>query len=136
VRVCAITVEPETISRLKQRWEEWGLEDVPLDIVESPFREIGIPLISYLHQRDLQNPHHEPTLVVLPEFVVAHWWERLLHNQTSAAIRDALYHDQISGGRGRPVISVPYRIGEEPYVPMILQHDDDDPVDELRVEKM
>jgi len=124
VRVCAITIEPGTIERLKQRWEQWNLQTVPLDIVESPYREIGVPLVSYLHQRDTQNPNHEPTLVVLPEFVVAHWWERLLHNQTSAAIRDALYHDQIAGGRGRPVISVPYRIGDEPYVPVILQQDD------------
>lgn len=132
VRVCAITVEPETISRLKHRWQEWGLEEVPLDIVESPFREIGIPLVRYLHQRDLRNPHHEPTLVVLPEFVVAHWWERLLHNQTSAAIRDALYHDQISGGRGRPVISVPYQIDDEPYVPVMLQPEE--PTTEQAVE--
>jgi amino acid transporter len=124
VRVCAITVEPETIQRLKRRWQEWGLEHVPLDIVESPYREIGIPLVSYLHQRDQQNQHHEPTLVVLPEFVVAHWWERFLHNQTSVAIRDALYHDQIAGGRGRPVIAVPYRIGEEAYVPVTLQQHD------------
>ncbi len=135
VRVCAITIEPDVIQRLKDRWNEWKLEEVPLDIVESPFREIGIPLVSYLHQRDRLNTNHEPTLVVLPEFVVAHWWERLLHNQTSTAIRDALYHDQISGGRGRPVISVPYRIGEEPYVPMTLQHDNDEVVDERLVQE-
>lgn len=128
VRVCAITVEPGTIERLKQRWEQWNLQTVPLDIVESPYREIGVPLVSYLHQRDTQNPNHEPTLVVLPEFVVAHWWERLLHNQTSAAIRDALYHDQIAGGRGRPVISVPYRIGDEPYVPVTLQQEEKNPL--------
>lgn len=130
VRVCAITVEPETIERLKRRWVEWDLHQVPLDIVESPYREIGTPLVRYLHERDQQNPHHEPTLVVLPEFVVARWWERLLHNQTSTAIRDALYHDQISGGRGRPVIDVPYRIGDSPYVPVTLQQEEletDDP---------
>jgi len=134
VRVCAITVEPDVIQRLKHRWEEWGLKEVPLDIVESPFREIGIPLVRYLHQRDRQNANHEPTLVVLPEFVVAHWWERLLHNQTSAAIRDALYHDQISSGRGRPVISVPYQIGEEPYVPVMLQPEE--PATEQSVEEI
>lgn len=123
VRVCAITIEPDVIQRLKDRWQEWNLEGVPLDIVQSPYREIGIPLVNYLHERDKQNPNHEPTLVILPEFVVTHWWERLLHNQTSVTIRDALYHDQISGGRGRPVISVPYRIGDERYVPVTLQSD-------------
>lgn len=123
VRVCAITVEPDVIQRLKDRWQEWGLEEVPLDIVQSPYREIGIPLVNYLHERDKQNLNHEPTLVILPEFVVTHWWERLLHNQTSVTIRNALYRDQISGGRGRPVISVPYRIGDERYVPVTLQPD-------------
>lgn len=121
VRVCAITVDPDTILRLEQRWKEWDLHQVPLDIVESPYREIGHPLVAYLHKRDKNNPHNEPTLVILPEFVVSHWWERLLHNQTSVSIRDALYHDQISGGRGRPVISVPYRIGDERYIPVALQ---------------
>jgi hypothetical protein len=121
VRVCAITVDPETIERLKERWKEWQLETVPLDIVSSAYREIGGPLVNYLHARDRKNLHCEPTLVVLPEFVVMHWWERFLHNQTSATIRDALYRDQIAGGRGRPVISVPYRIGEERYIPVKLQ---------------
>jgi hypothetical protein len=51
---------------------------------------------------------------MLPEFVVSHWWERLLHNATSVTIREALYQDQVERGRGRPVISVPYRIGDTP----------------------
>lgn len=121
VRVCAIGVEPDAIERLKRRWHDWQLESVPLDIVNSPYREIGRPLVKYLHERDAENPHQETTLVILPEFVVTSTWERLLHNQTSATIRDALYRDQIRGGRGRPVISVPYRIGDERYVPISLQ---------------
>ncbi len=121
VRVCAINVEPASIERLRKRWSDWYLETVPLDVIESPYREIGHPLVRYLHQRDEANPTGEATLVVLPEFVVSLWWERLLHNQTSTAIRDALYHDQLAGGRGRPVISVPYQIGDQPYVPVALQ---------------
>jgi hypothetical protein len=93
-----------------------------LDVITSPYREIGYPLIRYLHKRDQANSTGEPTIVILPEFVVSHWWERLLHNQTSVAIRDALYRDQLAGGRGRPVISVPYRIGDELYEPMALQN--------------
>jgi hypothetical protein len=57
---------------------------------------------------------------VLPEFVVTHWWERLLHNGTSVTIRDVLFHDQIEQGRGRPIIHVPYRIGDELYQPELL----------------
>ncbi len=120
VRVCAVEVEPDAIDRLKQRWKEWQL-NVPLDIVPSPYRAIGEPLIRYLHERDVENPNGDPTTVVLPEFVVSTWWEKLLHNQTSTAIRDALYRDQIARGRGRPVINVPYRIGDELYEPIAVE---------------
>jgi amino acid transporter len=118
IRACAIEVEPTAIERLKQRWKDWNIQ-VPLDIVESPYREIGRPLIEYLHHFDQENPGDVATAVVIPEFVVSEWWAKFLHNQTSVAIRAALYCDQIERGKGRPVISVPYRIGEELYEPTL-----------------
>lgn len=118
VRAVTIEAEPGGTDRLRARWEEWSL-DIPLDIIESPYREIGSPLIEYLHERDQESPQNVPTTVVMPEFVVEHWWEQYLHNQTAVAIRAALYHDQIQKGRGRPVMTVPYRIGEELYEPVL-----------------
>jgi amino acid transporter len=118
VRVCHIETDTETTERLKERWSKWSM-DIPLDILSSPYREIGRPLIEYLHERDQAQDGVLPTVVVLPEFVVEHWWERYLHNQTSVAIRAALYHDQIARGRGRPVINVPYRIGDDLYQPIL-----------------
>jgi len=121
VHVCAIETNSEATRRLKSQWKEWGLESIPLDIVPSPYREIGEPLLDYLHELDHTHRHDEPTVVVLPEFVVEHWWEKLLHNQTSVTIREALYRDQIDGNRGRPVISVPYRVGAPQYLPILMQ---------------
>ena len=121
VRICAIEVEPTAIDRLLERWEQWQLQHIPLDIIESPYREIGHPLIEYLHQVDVEHPNDIPTVVVIPEFVVSRWWEKLMHNQTTVAIRAALYHDQIAQGRGRSVINVPYRIGDELYEPLLVQ---------------
>lgn len=120
VRVCSIDVEPAAVERLLQRWRDWSLK-LPLDIINSPYREIGRPLIEYLHRLDEESEEHIPTVVVLPVFVVSHWWEWFLHNQTIIAIRDALYHDQIKHGRGRPVIEVPYRIGDDLYEPISLE---------------
>lgn len=117
VHACAIAVEPEAVEVLENRWREWSLQSVTLDIVESPYREIARPLIEYLHEFDHESHVHIPTMVVIPEFVVEHWWERLMHNGTSVTIREALYRDQIARGRGRPVINVPYRIGDELYSP-------------------
>lgn len=118
VRAATIEIEPEQTERLKKRWHQWNI-NIPLDIIESPYREISRPLIAYLHQQDDQHPDQVPTAIVMPEFVVIHWYDRFLHNQTSVAIRDALYHDQITRGRGRPVINVPYRIGDQPYEPIL-----------------
>lgn len=120
VRICAIAVEPHAIERLQDRWRQWHLESIPLDIVDSPYREIQRPLIRYLHDLDNANGGVSPAVVVLPEFVVARWWQRFLHNGTSVAIRDALYHDQIQHGRGRPVIAVPYQIGDVLYEPDLI----------------
>lgn len=124
VRACAIEVEPSVIQRLEKKWAEWKLHHIPLDVVQSPYREVGQPLIAYLHKLDDAHPEDVPTLVVLPQLVVSTWFERLLHNQTSIAIREALYLDQIEGGRGRPVIDVPYRIGENRYEPTMINAED------------
>ncbi len=120
VRVCSIEVEAPSTEALKKRWKQWQIA-IPLDIVESEYREIGRPLIRYLHQIDESNTDNVPTIVVLPEFVVSSWWEKLLHNQSSLAIRAALYQDQITRGRGRPVLNVPYRIGEALYEPGLVK---------------
>jgi len=117
VRVCAIETEPAATERLSQRWAEWNLQKIPLDILESPYREIGRPLINYLHEFDQGSV---PAMVILPEFVVSKWWHRLLHNGTTSTIRDVLYRDHLARGHGRPVVIVPYRIGKELYEPEVV----------------
>lgn len=124
VRACAIEVEPTVIERLEKKWKEWHLHHIPLDVVQSPYREVGKPLIEYLHKLDDAHSEDVPALVVLPQLVVSNWYERFLHNQTSVAIREALYLDQIEGGRGRPVIDVPYRIGDTRYEPITVNAED------------
>jgi amino acid transporter len=132
VRVCAIETEPAAIERLSQRWVDWKLEKIPLDILESPYREIGRPLLNYLHEYDDGGV---PAMVMLPQFVVKKLWHRLLHNGTTSTIRDVLYQDNLSRGHGRPVILVPYRIGTELYEPevvAVLQPNNQPPIGEPR----
>jgi amino acid transporter len=118
VRAVTLEVDPEETERLRMRWRQWNLK-VPLDVVETPYREVGSPLIAYLHERDELEHQNVPTAVIMPEFVVDRWYERWLHNGTAVAIRAALYEDQIQKGKGRPVITVPYRIGEALYEPIL-----------------
>lgn len=123
VRAVAISVEPQQIDLLRTKWRKWNLTSVPLDVIPSPFRAITGPLLRYLHERDEVDPEELPTMVVVPEFVVDKWWEKFLHNGTTNIIRAALYHDQIERGHGRPVIFVPYRIGDTLYQPDIIGHE-------------
>jgi amino acid transporter len=74
-----------------------------LVLLESPYRSLVVPLVAYINAVRDANPEATIT-VILPEFVPAHWWERLLHNQTALRLKLALYAD-----RGVVVTNVPYR---------------------------
>ena len=61
-------------------------EETQLVIIESPYRSLTRPLLSYVET--VRELHLEDTLtVILPEFVVAHWWEYFLHNQTALQLK-------------------------------------------------
>ena len=78
VRAVLISDEPEEAARVRERWER-QLPDVPLVIVESPYRALVGPLLSYLDVLDEAWPPDEAapiTFVVIPEYVARHWWER------------------------------------------------------------
>lgn len=100
-----ITDEPEEAMRLRERWSR-QLPDIPLVILESPYRALVGPLTAYLHVLDTHHDaEQEPiTFVIVPEYVARSWWERVLYNQAARRLRAALL--------GRPhtvVVNVPYR---------------------------
>ncbi len=106
VTAVLISDEPEEAAAVRERWER-QLPDVPLVIVESPYRALVAPLISYLDVQDRAWPTDKDapiTFVVIPEYVARSWWERVLYNQSAKRLRAALL--------GRPhtvVVNVPYR---------------------------
>ena len=106
VRAVLISDEPEEAATLRDRWQR-QVPDVPLVIVESPYRALVGPLLAYLDVLDQTWPDakEEPvTFVVIPEYVARSWWERILYNQSANRLRTALI--------GRPhtvVVNVPYR---------------------------
>ncbi len=108
VRAVYVTDDLDDAAALRERWER-QLPDVPLVIVESPFRAVISPVIAYLDILDQAWPDDKEapvTIVVLPEYVARHWWDRLLYNQTAKRLKAALI------GRERTVIAdVPYRRG-------------------------
>jgi len=101
-----VTTDPEEANTLRERWDR-QLPGVPLVIVESPYRAIVGPMVTYLDVLDRAWPPDREaptTIVVLPEYVAKHWWDRLLYNQSAKRLKAALV------GREHTVIAnVPYR---------------------------
>ena len=60
--------------------QEKGLPEPELITLHSTFRLVISPLMDYILELERQNPDRKIT-VLLPELVVNHWWENLLHNQ-------------------------------------------------------
>jgi len=110
VRAVLVTDDPAEAAAIAERWRR-QIPDVPLVVVESPYRALIGPLLSYLDVLRTSWPpdRDEPiTFVVIPEYVARSWWERLLYNQSAKRLRAALL--------GRPhtvVVNVPYRRDEE-----------------------
>ncbi len=91
----------EEIASLRQRWEESN-QSIPLVIVETPYRSVIGPLLSYIDIIHRRKPK-EIVTVVVPEFVASKWWQQLLHNQTALRLKAALLSRP-----GIVVTSVPY----------------------------
>lgn len=95
---------------MRRAWTDLGTT-IPLVIIESPYRSLVGPLLTYLDEIDKQRPDDTLT-VVLPEYVPRHWWEQILHNQTALRIKAALLFRP-----GTVVISVPYHLSRNPPTP-------------------
>lgn len=106
IRAVFVTDVPEEGKVLRERWER-QVPGVPLVIVESPYRAVISPVIAYLDVLEQAWPPDKPapiTIVVLPEYVARHWWDRVLYNQTAKRMKAAIL------GREHTVIAdVPYR---------------------------
>jgi len=101
-----VTDDREAAEDLRARWEKL-IPDVPLLIIESPYRAFVAPMLAYVGSLQRAEPGVTIT-VVLPGFVPRHWWERPLHNQDVMRLKPYL-----SKRPGVRVIDLPYRLEEE-----------------------
>jgi amino acid transporter len=104
-----IELEPGAGKHIREEWVEWW-PDVPLAVVSSPYRSTIGPLLDFLDETDRQHNDGRQAVVVLPEFIPAHWWEEFLHNQTALIIKTALLFRRQRSGLQRVIIDVPYRL--------------------------
>ncbi|WP_199443216.1 APC family permease [Umezawaea beigongshangensis] len=98
-----VNVDDADTRRLVQ---EWGRENfkVPLKVIESPYREITKPVLDYVKRVRTDNPRDVVT-VFIPEYVVGHWWEQFLHNQSALRLKGRLLFQP-----GVMVTSVPWQL--------------------------
>ncbi|NYJ22481.1 amino acid transporter [Leifsonia shinshuensis] len=83
-----VSIEEEATQKLQRQWIEQNIH-VPLTIIESPYREFGVPVIKYLKHRREEHGS-EVVTVYLPQYIVGHWWESLLHNHRARRLSKQL----------------------------------------------
>ncbi|MFJ9981525.1 APC family permease [Streptomyces cyaneofuscatus] len=99
----SISVDPDETKALREDWERRNI-DVPLKILDSPYREVTRPVIEYVKGLRRQSPR-DVVSVYIPEYVVGHWYEHLLHNQSALRLKGRLLFTP-----GVMVTSVPYQL--------------------------
>ncbi len=83
-----VNVEDAETRALQADWERYDIP-VPLTVVESPYREITRPVVDYVKGVRRDSPR-ELVVVFVPQYVVGHWWENVLHNQSALRLRARL----------------------------------------------
>jgi amino acid transporter len=81
-----------------------GLQKPELVTISSTYRFIVNPLMDYILDLEEKNPGRKVT-VLLPELVVRHWWENLLHNQRVQLLKLLLL---VKGGQRIVVVNIPW----------------------------
>jgi len=107
---------------LRRDWFELDVP-VPLLILESSFRDVTRPVIAHIKHVRRQSPR-DVVAVYIPEYVVGHWWEQILHNQSALRLKTRLLFIP-----GLMVVNVPYQLGSAQFAPEAdgdLDHLDDD----------
>ncbi len=106
----AVTVSVDA-DETKALLDQWYAEDlgVPLRVIDSPYREVTTPVLNFVKGVRSDNPR-DVVCVYIPEYVVGHWWEQVLHNQTALILKARL-----NFMAGVMVTSVPYLLASSRF---------------------
>lgn len=82
--------DDEEIQKMEEKWEEWN-PGIRLIVLKSGYRSIMRPLIRFIDTVEWKTAETDHITVLIPQFITKHWWQNLLHNQTSLLIRAYLF---------------------------------------------
>lgn len=99
-----VSVDEKDTKKVRDKWDTFG-EGTRLVILESPYRLLLEPILDYINRLLAVRDQNELLTIVVPQFIPAHWWENLLHNQTALLLRAALVFK-----RGLVIVEVPYQV--------------------------
>ena len=99
-----VSVDHQESEKVRTKWDLYG-EGARLIILESPYRLLIEPLLDYIEKLRAVQQANELLTIVVPQFVPAHWWENLLHNQTALMLRFALLFKP-----GVVIVEVPFQV--------------------------
>ena len=83
-----VNVDDADTRELVHKWEDSDIS-TPLKVVASPYREVTGPVLDYIKRVSKESPRTVVT-VFIPEYVVGHWWEQFLHNQSALRLKARL----------------------------------------------
>lgn len=96
-------VDSDQTHALQRAWMDAAVP-VPLVVLDAPYRDLTAPIVDYIAGIRRSGPR-DLVAVFIPEFVVGHWWEEILHNHSAVFLRLRLKMLP-----GVMTISVPYQI--------------------------
>lgn len=99
-----VSIDPPESEKIREKWGFYG-EGNRLVILDSPYRLLVEPVMQYVEKLLAARQPTELLTIVVPQFVPAHWWENLLHNQTALMLRFALLFKP-----GVVIVEVPYQV--------------------------
>jgi amino acid transporter len=103
ITAVTVNVDDSDTRNLQAEWQSREIT-VPLTVVDSPYREITGPIMEFVKSLGNESPRDVVT-VFIPEYVVGHWWEHLLHNQSALRLKSRLLFEP-----GIMVTSVPWQL--------------------------
>lgn len=82
--------DDDSIHKMEEKWEGWD-PGVRLITLKSSYRSIVKPLIKFIDTVEWKKNETDHITILIPQFITKHWWQYVLHNQTSLLLRAYLF---------------------------------------------
>ncbi|HET8970362.1 MAG TPA: DNA-binding protein, partial [Candidatus Nanopelagicales bacterium] len=103
LQAITVAVDRDAAAQVRRDWDATGLP-LPITVLDSPYRDLTRPVLDYVKSIRRESPR-DLVVVYVPEYVVGHWWERILHNQSALRLKSRLLYTP-----GVVMASVPWQL--------------------------